>query len=116
MHSAVLIIPAALKAHADAIGEAMGWGPTSYTIALSADDGETVTHFGARADVGPGFLRLVAGIDPLPDTIGAQAALVLGALIVDFSPDPAHPDKPALWGGAHFEAVCEAHGLTRHEG
>ena len=38
---------------------------------------------------------------------------VIGALIADFSPDPSDSEKPVLWGAAHLEAVCAAHGLTR---
>jgi hypothetical protein len=113
-HSAVLIIPAALKPAADAIGAAMGWGPCSYTVPLTAD-GETVTHYAARADVGDGFLHMVAGLDPLPEGIGEHAAPVLAALVADFSPglpsDDA-PERPTLWGREHFDAVLAAHGFS----
>lgn len=113
-HSAVLIIPAALREAADAIGAAMGWGPCSYTVALTAD-GETVTHYAARADVSDGFIHLVVGLDPLPEGMGEHAAPVLAALVADFSPglpsDDA-PARPTLWGRDHFDAVLAAHGLT----
>jgi hypothetical protein len=114
MHSAVLIIPAALKPAADAIGAAMGWGPCSYTVPLTAD-GETVTHYAARADVGDGFLRMVAGLDPLPEGMSEHAAPVLAALIADFSPGlPTEGDeqRPTLWGRDHFDAVLAAHDLA----
>jgi hypothetical protein len=117
MHSAVLIIPAALREAADAIGAAMGWGPCSYTVPLSAD-GETVTHYAARADVGDGFLRLVAGLDPLPEGMDA-AAPVLAALIADFSPglpSGGEDQRPTLWGREHFDAVLAAHGFSIAEG
>lgn len=110
--SAVLIIPAVLKAQADAVGEAMGWGPVSYTIPLSGD-AETVTHYGARPDVSEQFIRWVRGVDPLPE--GMEAAQpVIDALFADFSPDPTHEGDdppPALWGRAHLDAVLAAQGL-----
>ena len=111
-HSAVLIIPAALKPAADAVGAAMGWGPVSYTIPLS-DDGEAVTHWGARADVSLPFLRWVRGLEPLPEGM-EHAQPVIDALIADFSPDPTHEGDdppPVLWGRAHLDAVLAAHGL-----
>lgn len=108
-YSAVLIIPAAMKSAADAVGEAMGWGPVSYTIPLG--DGETVTHYAARADVSAPFIGWVRGLDPLPDP---AAQPVIDALIADFSPDPSDAgDKapPVLWGRAHLQAVVAATGL-----
>ena len=108
-HSAVLIIPADLKAQADAIGKAMGWGDVSYTIALG--DGETVTHYGARVDVSEQFIRWVKGIDPLPDP---SLQPVIDALITDFSPDPTYEGDeppPVLWGREHLDAALAAMGL-----
>lgn len=107
--SAVLIIPEALRDAANAVGAAMGWGPDSYTVSLSADGCETVTHYGARTDVSEQFVRWITGVDPLPDP---AAAPVVTALIADFSPDPADPEKPVLWGADHFNAVLAEHGLT----
>ena len=102
-HSAVLIIPAALKAQADAVGAAMGWGEVSYTIPLT-DNPETleVTHWAARADVSEQFVRWVTGQDPMPDPAFQP---VIDALIADFSPDPHDPDAPDLWGRAHLDTV-----------
>ena len=107
-HSAVLIIPAALKPAADAVGAAMGWGAVSYSIALS-DDGETLTHYGARADVSEQYIRWVTGADPLPDPAFQP---VVDALIADFSPDPTDPEKPTLWGREHLDAVLAQHGMA----
>ena len=106
MHSAVLITPTALKAQADAVGAAMGWGPVSYTIPLG--DGETVTHFAARADVGESFIGWCRGTIPLPDP---AAQPVIDALIADFSPDPEGGEKPERWGWAHLSAVILAQEL-----
>ena len=129
-HSAVLIIPAALKPAADAVGAAMGWGEISYTIALT-DDGETLTHYGSRPDVSSAFVYtvlLAQGADlvvpdHLTDAVAAmQSALaeapaevvdpVIAALIADFSPDPSDPEKPVLWGRDHRDAVLAQHGMA----
>lgn len=113
MHSAVLIIPAALHAQANAVGEAMGWGPTSYTVPLSTD-GETVTHWGCRADVGEQFVRWIKGVDPLPDE---TAQPVVDALIADFRTDPTieDDDRPVLWGREHFDAVLGENQMAQIE-
>ena len=108
-HSAILIIPAALKPKADAVGQAMGWGEVSYTIALTDDpESQEVTHYAARADVSGQFVRWIKGVDPLPDP---AAQPVIDALIADFSPDPGTPDAPTLWGRAHLDAVLVDRGL-----
>ena len=110
-HSAVLIIPADLKAQADAVGAAMGWGGESYTIPLG--DGESVTHYGARADVGEQFIRWVRGLEPLLEGMDS-AQPVIDALIADFRPDPTYEGEdppPVLWGRAHLDAVLGALGL-----
>ncbi|MCC5983436.1 MAG: hypothetical protein JJU42_03620 [Rhodobacteraceae bacterium] len=109
-YSAVLIVPAATKSAADAVGAAMGWGPVSYTIPLG--DSDAVTHYAARADVSEQFVRWVKGLDPLPDPAFQP---VINALIVDFSPDPTHEGDdppPVLWGRAHLDAVLVAQGLA----
>ena len=108
-HSAVLIIPADLKPQADAVGEAMGWGSTSYTIPIG--DGEQVTHYGLRADVDAQFIRWIKGVDPLPDP---SFQPVIDALIADFSPDPTYEGDdppPVLWGREHLDAVLLDQGL-----
>lgn len=109
-YSAVLIIPAALKTQADTVGAAMGWGPVSYTIPLG--DGETVTHYAARADVSGQFVRWVKGLDPLPD---AAFQPIIEALVADFRPDPTYEGDdppPVLWGRAHLDAVLADQGLA----
>lgn len=108
MHSAVLIIPAAMLAQANALGESMGWGPESYTVPLSTD-GETVTHYGCRADVGSLFVEWINGTTPLPDP---AAQPIVDALIWSFSPDPMAPDAPVLWGREHFDATMAQHGMA----
>ena len=109
-YSAILIVPAALKAQADAIGKAMGWGDVSCTITLG--DGETVTHYAARADVGAQFVGWVRGEQPLPD---AAFAPIITQIIADFSPDPepGEDSSPTVWGKAHLDRVLETKGLYR---
>ena len=111
-HSAILIIPAALKPQADAVGQAMDWGEISYTIKLT-DDPETgeVTHYASRADVSGQFVRWIKGVDPLSDP---AAQPVIDALIADFSPDPTYEGDeppPVLWGREHLDAVLLDQGL-----
>lgn len=112
MYSAVLIIPAALKAQADAVGAAMAWGHVSYTVALGPAGVEEpeITHFGCHAGVSEQFVRWVRGLDPLPDP---AAQPVIDALISSFSPDPTiDPDpRPVLSARAHVDAVLAEHGL-----
>jgi hypothetical protein len=101
MQSAVLILPANLKTQGNTIGDAMGWGPESYTIPLS-DNGADITHWGLRADVDEQFVRWITGVDPLPLP---DANTVLESLIYDFS-------ENSLWGRDHLEYVCALHNLT----
>lgn len=107
--SAVLILPAALKDAGNAVAQAMEWGQIAYTIALSADGGETVTHYACRADVSEQFMRWIKGDDPLPDP---YIAPVVNALIWDFSPDPDDAESQRLWGRDHLDAVLAAQGLV----
>jgi hypothetical protein len=109
-YSAVLILPVALKDAGDAVAQAMGWGQIAYTIPLGAD--ETVTHYACRADVSEQFTRWIRGDDPLPDP---SIAPVVNALIWDFSPDPADPESPLLWGRDHLDAVLAVQGLVQVE-
>lgn len=112
-YSAVLILPAALKDAGDAVAQAMGWGHVAYTIPLSNDGGETVTHYAGRADVSEQFVRWIKGDDPLPDP---SIAPVIDALIWDFSPDPSDEESPRLWGRDHLDAVLAAQGMTVWDG
>lgn len=120
MTSAVLIIPTALRAAANAVGDAMGWGPENYTLALG--NGSGVTHYACRTDVEPTFLgtMIAAGYDMAragltPDQIAAippmiegtvipdGVATVLAALDIDLS--------ETLWGADHMTAALAARGM-----
>ncbi len=119
MHSAVLILPMALKSAGDQIGAAMGWGPVSYSIPLGAESATEPTHVGLRADVHPSFIAMIEAAkeghypEALPESLLAP---VIANLIADFSPDALEAEKSVLWGADHFEVVCAAHGLTRCQG
>lgn len=74
--SAVFILPDAYRDAGNALGENMGWGSNSYSVPLSPDGTEPATHWGARADVSPGFFDLLASPPP-------EAAPILAELILD---------------------------------
>jgi len=74
MTSAVLILPDAYRAAGDAFGVAQGWGGGNFSVPLSADGLETVTHWGCRADVTEGFLAMMA--DPPPEAVPLLAVMV----------------------------------------
>ena len=101
MTSAVLIIPAAMRDAANAVGAAMGWGPDNYTIQLSSD-GVGVTHYGCRTDVSAEFIAMLATPPDIPGV-----AKVLAALIVDLS------ETAAPWD--HADAAFAAAGLARFQ-
>lgn len=112
-YSAVLIIPAAFKDEADAVGAALGWGPVSFTIALG--EGDACTHFAARMDVPEQFVRWARGLDPVPE---ASMQPVFDALIADFSPDPGAAgmdSAAALWGRAHLTEALRRHGFATED-
>ena len=110
MPSAVLIIPEAQRAKANALGEALGHGPNNSSVALSPPGSEPATPWGGCGEVTDDFIAMIAdaaqgnppaGLDyPLADL-----AEVLGALIADFRADAA----------GHFADVLEAHGLRMVE-
>lgn len=62
MHSVVLIVPAALHAKANALAEAMGYGPNNYSIQLSADGTAPASHWGLHVWAQQDFVdQLVSG-------------------------------------------------------
>jgi hypothetical protein len=77
MHSLVLIIPAALKEKADALGDFLGHGPNNYSIPLYNSEKE-LTHYGLHAWAQQEFLDLLEspeGID-FPDLEEILANLI----------------------------------------
>lgn len=96
MTSAVLILPAAYLDAGNALGEAMGWGAGNYSVALSANGEEPATHYGCRAEVGPGFLALM---EAPPE----EALPVLAVLVADL--------RETDNGYGHWSDVLAALGL-----
>ena len=106
MPSAVLIIPTAQRAKANALGEALGHGPNNYSVALSPTGSEPATHWGGRGEVIDEFIAMIAAAaqgNPHAglDYPAADLAEVLGVLITDFRDDMV----------GHFDAVLSAHDL-----
>ena len=67
--SAVLILPAAYREAGNTLSAEMGWQPVdadpgTYSIPLMT--GDTLTHWGCRADVTAGFIDMVE--NPSPET------------------------------------------------
>ena len=67
--SAVLILPAAYRTAGNSLSAEMGWQPVgadpgTYSIPLCT--GDTLTHWGCRADVTQGFIDMVE--NPSPET------------------------------------------------
>ena len=107
MPSAVLIIPAALRAKANALCDALGHGPNNYSVALSPNGSEPATHWGGRGEVADEFIAMIAaaaqGKPPAGlDYPATDLAEVMGALIADFRADVT----------GHFDAVIAANGLV----
>lgn len=84
----VLVIPAVLLDKANALGEAMGWGPNNYSIPLSADGSEPATHWSLNiAEASPDFLAMLEGAaeGQMPQGLefpGKDFAQVVGGLTV----------------------------------
>ena len=97
MTSAVMILPAAARDAGNALGASMGWGPSSYSVALSPTGSAPATHYGCCAEVSAGFLALLASPPP-------EAAPVLAVLTID-TRETADP-------GAHWHDVLAAQGLV----
>ena len=102
MTSAVLIIPDALRADANAVAEQMGWGANNYSVPLTSNG--AITHWGLHANTSEQFRGWVEGTEPLPDGL-EHAQFVIDALISSFRND--------LFGAGHFAVVLESHGLQR---
>ncbi len=110
-NSVVLIAPAALRAAANALAEAMGWGPDNYSVPLSPGGAEPATHYGLHTWATDDFLATVAGAEAgeLPPHLGgagmapAQVAGLIAQLII------------SVQGSAeqHFESVLAERGLQR---
>lgn len=111
--SCVLIVPASLRDKANTLAEAMGWGPGSYAVPLSADGSEPITHYGLRTWASDEFVAMLQGAaqGQMPPALTAASyppadfAAVVGNLAVSL--------QPAMEG--HFAAAIAAQGLAMVE-
>lgn len=101
MTSAVLIVPADMLEPANALGEAMGWGPNNYSVQLSAAATLPATHYGCRAEVTQTFIDMIK----TPPEDNPEAAYVISKLLYDFSESEDGHD--------HFTRVITEHNLNR---
>lgn len=92
MLSVVLIIPAALQSRANALGEAMGWGPGNFSVSLG-------THYGCHTWASEGF---VAALEAKQLPPGLDFTDVLDALIWSARADME----------GHWQDVLAANGLA----
>lgn len=107
MLSCVLILPSAQVATGNAVGAAMGWGPNSYSIPLSADGADPATHMGLHTWATEEFQQMIAtGYYPpqVEDAGISQDEFddMMNVLVYSFWPD--YTD--------HFTTVCADNGLT----
>lgn len=91
MFSAVLIVPVALLADANKLGEVLDWGPNNYSVALSANNGSTATHYGLHSWVAQSFVDMLTAAEggqlpPIPDMTQQQVVAVLSGLIASIRP------------------------------
>lgn len=116
MH-AILIAPAAFQAAGNALGDAIGHGPDTYSVPLYPATVESYepTHYGACAPVSADFVSLVHGaeqgvIPPELEALGYSGAAVqalIGQLKIDFSNFEEE-------GIIHFERVLGLAGLSQY--
>ena len=111
MLSCVLLLPLYQVATGNAVGEAMGWGPASYSVPLSADGSEPATYYGLHTWVAEDFQTLIetwayppqladAGISQ--DDYTAMMAVLISSFCADYV--------------GHFATVCRERGLAITEG
>jgi hypothetical protein len=94
MLSTVLILPVDQVDTGNAVAEAMGWGPSNYSIPLSADGRDPVTHYGLHTWATEGFRDMIeagyyppeleqAGIDE--KTFTAMTAVLVSSFWPDYT-------------------------------
>lgn len=98
MTNAVMILPAAYLDAGNAFGVAQGWGEGNFSVPLSASGIAPATHWGCCAEVGPGFLAMMASPP-------AEAAPLVAVMVSSFD-DARMPFD-------HWSDVLAANGLVR---
>lgn len=107
--SLVLIIPSNLLTSANAIANALGYGPITFSVPLSPTGETPITDYGGRANTSESFVawlnNAVAGNYPLIENVAPSTVqTVFESLIFNVS--------DILWGGEHFFAVLNQEGLS----
>lgn len=103
--SFVMICPVAAKAAVEAIGQAIGYSGREFSVALSAGGAAPPTHFGLHTWAQPETVAMFMTDAAVPGLSPEQIAWLRATLIMSASAE--------ITGGAHFDAVCAAHGLQR---
>lgn len=103
IYSAVLIMPVEHRDAINLLGQAMGWGPENYSVPLSPDGNEPITHCGCRSMADVVFPALMQA--PPPEAVEAGASELLTLLHVDLRADDDRSN--------HFEEAAAALGLRR---
>jgi hypothetical protein len=109
-YSIVMIIPAVLQESANKLAEGLGHGPNNFSVALSSDGSEPVTHYSCRAQAQQSFIDLLTAVGEgtlpeVPDMTPEEVGGVLIQLQVDISVSED--------GYTHFERVINEKNLVR---
>lgn len=104
-----LIIQASARGAGNRVGEALGWGPESYTVPLSATGEPPATHYGLSSAATQRFVGMlqsasnggvIDGVDP------SDLTLALSGLAYSIGPATENPVT-------QFDALCDQAGLLR---
>ena len=98
-YSLTLIAPVAYRDAANAVAEAMGWGPDNYSIPLT-DNGTDITHYALATCCDQQFVDWMTE----PPTEAGDIGDLLEALIVSIA--------PRTDDGQHGRDTFAANGLT----
>jgi hypothetical protein len=116
-YTAVLLVPVAARDNANAMGEALGWGPGNFSVPLSADGYEPATHHGLHTFATQVFVDMLngAGQGTLPEGVpwasyGLTEADVFGVLAAMTA---SVQGFGAVLPGNHFDSVLAAANLRR---
>ena len=111
MIHAILIAPKDYQSAANQLGEALGYGPDTYSVPLYAAGETEPTHYAGCAPVSDLFVAQVTGAiaGELPDALSGysveQVQALISQLIIDLAGD--------VEGSQHFEQVLAAHNLSQ---
>ncbi len=116
MIHAILIAPKAYQSAANLLGEALGYGPDTYSVPLYpvAIPADEPTHYGACAPVTADFVSLVHGAEQgiIPPELenlgytGEEVQALIQQLTIDFSSIEEE-------GATHFYRVIALAGLSQ---